>query len=90
MTEMDPFLKLAAAARRESVPTIDVSERVLTSLRDPAVAARVASSSDPAYYLFALVAVSSAAVVLLFAWQSFESLREPLTPLVEPLYLVIR
>lgn len=90
MTNMDDFLKLATAARQESIPTIDVSDRVLTSLRDPAVVNRAPATDEYSYYIVALAAVSSAAIVMLFAWNALAAMRDPLIPLVDPLYLVLR
>jgi hypothetical protein len=82
MSDFDQLEQWAAQLRRQEPPQIDVTSRVVESIRHrprPVVFER------PSIAVTA-VAVVAASAALLMAWQSWQTLHDPLFQLFEPRY----
>jgi len=80
MNDFQKFEKIVAQARREQPPVVDVSEAVLRRIDQPRP---VTIQRDPLVW-FTGFSITTAAVIMLFAYQTWETVQEPLMVLVEP------
>jgi hypothetical protein len=72
VSDRDPFDRLAAAARREPVPGVDVAERVLRTIAAPPL------RSDRLFLWLALGSAAAAAACAVVALPAWEALSDPL------------
>jgi len=86
MNEIDILRKLAAAARPDAPPDVDVAGRVLRTVRGPAPAPQ----TDRALWVLAAVSSVAAAVVAAVAAQSYLAWQDPLQALFGPAGMVMR
>ena len=70
MNKLEQFEQLVGRARQETLPVIDVTAEVLSSVR--VVPARRVESVDRMALLFAAGSVLAASIVAMVAWQMLE------------------
>ncbi|HUY35718.1 MAG TPA: hypothetical protein VMV69_23445 [Pirellulales bacterium] len=87
MPEWQAFENLAAKARSEVAPSLDVVGQVLHSLR---ARSRRASRVDTPLLLFAGAALVAAVLLATFALPAWDSVHNPLVFQFKPLTLVMR
>lgn len=80
------FADLAARARSESPPPVDVAERVLADLRST----RPRQSTDALLWALGGAAVLAASITILLGYGSYNTLTDPLAGLLEPLSMVLQ
>jgi hypothetical protein len=85
MNRMERFEQLAALARQEPVPALDVAPRVLATLGQ----SRPQPASAP-MFAFAGLALLAASVMVTWAWDALLSISDPLGSLFHPLALVLQ
>lgn len=89
MTPLDRFDQLAAIARRERAPAIDVTARVMAGIRAPRpMAAR--SNENLAMLLAAGLAVLAASVMVAFTLDAWSPLWDPMCGLLQPLSWIMQ
>jgi hypothetical protein len=86
MTELERFAQLAAKARGEPPPAIDVAARVLRDLRQMVRQ----ESLNPPLLVFSGLSLLAASIVAVLAIQSWEPLADPLSGLFDSLTLVMQ
>jgi len=86
MNDLEKLLWLASRARREPIPPVDVSARVLARLRAPV---ERPASGLPLLAFSGLAAVA-ASIVLVIALESWSALSDPLAGLLSPLTMVMQ
>ncbi|MHB1035750.1 MAG: hypothetical protein ACYC35_12875 [Pirellulales bacterium] len=86
MNELEAFRQLASQARDERVPAVNVTARVMDSLRlgqaEPAVGVSL--------WVFAVASLAAAAVVAVMAFQAWDAVGDPLAGLLQPLSVVMQ
>jgi len=85
MNRMEHFAQLAARARQESVPPLDIAPRVLATLEQ----AEPLAASTP-MIAFAGLSLLAASVLVTWAVNALLSLSDPLGSLFYPLAVVLR
>jgi hypothetical protein len=83
---LQEFERLAAEARKETVPVVDVSERVVQTVRVPFAPPQV----DWPLWISAGLSVAAAIIVMLIAVQSGAFTMDPFAELVSNLTPVIQ
>jgi len=86
MNELERFARLAARARLERVPCLDVTGGVLRRIR----LAGVARDGNLPLWVVAGVSVLAASVVLFFALDAWGPMTDPLATLFSPLTMVVQ
>lgn len=89
MKELDRFAAMAAKARREPVPTVDVTARVLTQLHADQVYVQPQSVDSLATWT-AVVSSVLALSILLIALPSWLQMLDPLSEMLEPFGSVLQ
>jgi len=84
--ELERFERLAAKARREPIPPVDVSDRVLQSIR-PGVRR---SEPEAPLWIMSGVSVAAALVVLAVAVGSGAVAPDPMSEMFQPLTMVMQ
>ncbi|HVC97312.1 MAG TPA: hypothetical protein VND64_26765 [Pirellulales bacterium] len=87
MLEWQTFEKLAARARGEVAPRVDVAAQVLQSVRTRSCRA---SRIDAPLLLFAGAALAAAILLATFALPAWDSVHNPLVFQFKPLTLVMK
>lgn len=85
-SSLSDFERLAAAARREPFPHVNVTGQVLARIRRSGYP--VARIDSPAL-VFAGAALAAAALVAIWALPAWDSVHDPLVALFKPLSLVL-
>jgi len=83
---LENFSDLAARARGAAFPPLDVTDDVLTELRN----VRPRPGTDALLWSISGAAVLAASVTLLLSYGTFESLSDPLAGLLEPISMVLQ
>ena len=82
MSDVDQLEQWAAQLRPQTPPQVDVTARVVESIRQRP---RPVVSERPSIVVTA-AAIVAASAALLMAWQSWQTLHDPLFQLFEPRY----
>jgi hypothetical protein len=86
MTELERFARLAAKARGEQSPAVDVTDRVLRDIRQ-----RVRQESlNPPWLVFSGLSLLAASIVAVLAIESWAVLADPLSGLFDSLTMVMQ
>ena len=89
MDAMETVERLAATARRENPPRIDVSEKVIQSLRTQEADREESLFSAP-LFRFSAVSFASALIVGAFALESWLSMHDPMVQLFDTVAMVMK
>ena len=85
---MKRFEELAAAARREQAPGVDVTDRVLQSLRERDLSP--GHAMEKPLLMFSAVSFASAVIVAIIAAQTWFSGHDPLVDMIGSLAMVMK
>ncbi|MFZ5830172.1 MAG: hypothetical protein ACOY3P_08790 [Planctomycetota bacterium] len=86
MDELQRFAELAARAREESPPPIDVRDRVLATIAAP----RPRSGIDQPLAVCSVVSALAASIAAVMAVEMWSALTDPMTGLFDTLTLVMQ
>lgn len=90
MDDLNPIERLAAVARGDSPPAVDVAPRVIAALRERAVADQGASYLEKPFFVFGAASVACAVIMVIVALQTGTAQPDPLADMFTSLAMVMQ